>query len=177
MIRRNTQNRKMKINLHCPNCGMLLTDKKTEGFVLDAQTYCCKGCAEGKGCTCREVRMPRSKGGNRRGDIGQRNPENSPRDRNFNQEVSTSGETLGVRAEKLRAAKARSVPPPASPPVAAVNSSSAEITAREWIASLKQEPRAASPPINALDLLVGRDSHRAHFPGIFRARRSLAPPC
>lgn len=78
---------------------MLLTDKRTEGFVRDNQTYCCQGCSEGAACTCREIRITRSKGGNRRGDFGQRNPENSPRDRNFNEEVSTSGRPLGHRSE------------------------------------------------------------------------------
>ncbi len=91
MIPRNVQNVKMRVNLSCPTCGMSLTDKKTEGYVLGNETYCCAGCAEGTGCTCRDVKLPRAKAGNRKGKIGQRNAENSLRDNNFNGDIDTSG--------------------------------------------------------------------------------------
>ncbi len=91
MIPRNSQNAKMQINLACPTCGMSLTDKKTEGFVLTGETYCCRGCAEGTGCTCRDVNASRSKAGNRKGKIGQRNADNSMRDNNFNGQINSSG--------------------------------------------------------------------------------------
>lgn len=42
----------------CPNCGMQQSEwlaTEGEGFNLDGQTYCCRGCAEGSGCTCRQA--------------------------------------------------------------------------------------------------------------------------
>jgi len=29
-----------------------------EGYTHEGETYCCQGCAEGTGCTCREVSRP-----------------------------------------------------------------------------------------------------------------------
>ena len=47
------------------------------------------------------------KAGNRRGDLGQRNPENSHRDRNENEEVDTSGRLTGINKQETRKAPAR----------------------------------------------------------------------
>lgn len=41
----------------CPGCGMQKTEwkgNKGRGFEGDDDTYCCRGCAEGSGCTCTE---------------------------------------------------------------------------------------------------------------------------
>jgi hypothetical protein len=95
MIPANKRSQNIRINLNCPVCGMTLDDPRSEGFAKGTETYCCQGCAEGSGCTCCDPRIPVSRGGNRRGTIGKRNPENSVRDRNFNQEVSTSGRPIG----------------------------------------------------------------------------------
>ncbi|MDQ6632365.1 MAG: hypothetical protein M3Y82_11535 [Verrucomicrobiota bacterium] len=43
----------MQIDLTCPHCGMSLADQASEGFILNGETYCCAGCAEGTGCTCK----------------------------------------------------------------------------------------------------------------------------
>lgn len=102
MIRRNQQNRKAYVDLNCPGCDMRLDAKKAEGFVSEGQTYCCAGCAEGTGCTCTEIRLKPKKAGQKPGHMGQRNAENSIHDRNFNQEVTTSGERLGHRKETRR---------------------------------------------------------------------------
>jgi hypothetical protein len=40
----------------CPVCGMRKEQWKGnggEGVTRDGQTYCCRGCAAGTGCTCR----------------------------------------------------------------------------------------------------------------------------
>ena len=40
----------------CPNCGMLKSEwrgNRGEGYHLEGVTYCCEGCAEGTGCSCR----------------------------------------------------------------------------------------------------------------------------
>ena len=98
IIRSNT---KARVNLACPECGMDLRKAPQGGFEKYGETYCCRGCAEGTGCTCyagTEVR----KSFNRPGDIGWRNAENSPRDRNFNQERTTSGDVIGRRPNKTR---------------------------------------------------------------------------
>lgn len=39
----------------CPNCGMARSEWKGnsgKGYTKDGETYCCRGCAEGTGCTC-----------------------------------------------------------------------------------------------------------------------------
>ncbi len=39
----------------CPNCGMPKSEWQGdggEGYTKDGVTYCCRGCAEGTGCTC-----------------------------------------------------------------------------------------------------------------------------
>src|SRR5687767_15992253 len=90
MIARNRQNRKARVNLNCPTCGMELTKGVADGFIRDSQTYCCQGCAEGTGCTCLLPVIKTGKTFNRPGSVGQRNPENSQRDRNQNEEVDTS---------------------------------------------------------------------------------------
>jgi hypothetical protein len=98
VIRTNT---KARVNLACPECGMSLMKAPQGGFVKYGDTYCCRGCADGTGCTCyagTEVR----KSFNRPGDIGQRNAENTPRDRNFNAEVNTSSEPIGKREEATK---------------------------------------------------------------------------
>lgn len=52
MIPRNQQNRKSRVDLRCPTCGMDLTNPATRGYTWDGDTYCCEGCANGTGCTC-----------------------------------------------------------------------------------------------------------------------------
>jgi hypothetical protein len=40
----------------CYKCGMLKANWKGNegrGYTKDGLTYCCQGCAEGTGCTCR----------------------------------------------------------------------------------------------------------------------------
>lgn len=40
----------------CPNCGMARNEWRGnggQGYEMAGQTYCCEGCAEGSGCTCR----------------------------------------------------------------------------------------------------------------------------
>jgi hypothetical protein len=36
----------------CPNCGKTLTAWPEQSYVQDGVSYCCRGCAEGTGCTC-----------------------------------------------------------------------------------------------------------------------------
>lgn len=37
----------------CPACGMERMDwPNPAGYVKEGQVYCCRGCAEGTGCTC-----------------------------------------------------------------------------------------------------------------------------
>jgi hypothetical protein len=100
MIPRNKQNRKLQMNLNCPTCGMDLTRPQIQGFVSGNETFCCQGCADGSGCTCNKSRVIRKKAGIRHGDIGQRNPENSRRDKNQNMEVDTSGRPTGIHRAK-----------------------------------------------------------------------------
>jgi hypothetical protein len=40
----------------CPACGMPKSAWKAnngQGYTKDGRIYCCQGCAEGTGCTCR----------------------------------------------------------------------------------------------------------------------------
>lgn len=38
----------------CPNCGMEQAEwQDSEGCEKDGATYCCQGCADGTGCTCK----------------------------------------------------------------------------------------------------------------------------
>jgi hypothetical protein len=93
IIRTNT---KARVNLRCPECKMDLRKAPQGGFAKYGETYCCRGCADGTGCTCyagTEVRKSFS----RPGDIGWRNPENTPRDKNFNAERDTTGKEIGKR--------------------------------------------------------------------------------
>jgi len=42
----------------CPTCGMEQRDwkgSKGQGYQQDEETYCCRGCATGAGCTCQET--------------------------------------------------------------------------------------------------------------------------
>ena len=42
----------------CPRCGMSSmewTADDGDGYVVDRETYCCRGCADGRGCTCHEL--------------------------------------------------------------------------------------------------------------------------
>ena len=39
----------------CPGCGMVKNEWPGEGYSHEGQTYCCQGCAEGTGCTCKMV--------------------------------------------------------------------------------------------------------------------------
>ncbi|MEW6158416.1 MAG: hypothetical protein AB1813_13365 [Verrucomicrobiota bacterium] len=67
------------------------------GFVQDGETFCCRGCAEGTGCTCLSTPAAKRKAFNRPGSLGHRNPENTFRDRNQNRELDTSGRRIGER--------------------------------------------------------------------------------
>ncbi len=99
MIPKNRENRKARINLTCPACGMKLTKGMADGFIRDSQTYCCQGCAEGTGCTCFLPVIQTRKSFNRPGSVGHRNSENTARDNNQNEEVDTSGHWFGHRKE------------------------------------------------------------------------------
>ena len=40
----------------CPKCGMTRDEWRGDGgqgYTSEGQTYCCRGCAEDTGCTCR----------------------------------------------------------------------------------------------------------------------------
>ena len=93
VIRTNT---KARVNLACPECRMDLRKAPQGGFTKYGDTYCCRGCAEGTGCTC-YAGTETKKSFNRPGHSGQRNAENTPRDRNFNAERDTSGHVIGKR--------------------------------------------------------------------------------
>jgi hypothetical protein len=96
IIRTNT---KARVNLACPQCGMDLKKAPHGGFAKYGETFCCNGCADGTGCTCyagTEVKKSFS----RPGDVGWRNPENSPRERNDNEERDTSGRVTGKGRDK-----------------------------------------------------------------------------
>jgi hypothetical protein len=89
-------NAKSRVNLACPQCGMDLRKAPQGGFAKYGDTFCCGGCADGTGCTCYAGNETK-KSFNRPGDRGQRNAENSPRDRNFNGEQNTSSRPIGKR--------------------------------------------------------------------------------
>jgi len=36
----------------CPTCGKPLAEWKEHAYVQGGVSYCCRGCAEGTGCTC-----------------------------------------------------------------------------------------------------------------------------
>jgi hypothetical protein len=93
VIRANT---KTRVNLACPECGLDLRKAPNGGFANYGDTYCCRGCATGTGCTC-YAGTETKKSFNRPGAIGQRNAENTPRDGNFNAEENTSSERIGRR--------------------------------------------------------------------------------
>src|SRR5687767_6205930 len=93
IIRTNT---KARVNLRCPECAMDLRKTPQGGFVKYGDTYCCRGCAEGTGCTC-YASTAIKKSFRRPGDIGQLNPENSIQDNNYNAEVTTSSVPIGKR--------------------------------------------------------------------------------
>ena len=42
----------------CSNCGMFrhMWSAEGEGFALEGEQYCCRGCAEEIGCRCEEPR-------------------------------------------------------------------------------------------------------------------------
>lgn len=42
----------------CPGCGMNKNEWPGEGYAHEGESYCCQGCAEGTGCTCRSVSEP-----------------------------------------------------------------------------------------------------------------------
>ena len=43
---------KTRMSLACPQCSMNLMKAPQGGFVQYGETYCCRGCANGSGCTC-----------------------------------------------------------------------------------------------------------------------------
>src|ERR1041385_4421711 len=73
VIRTNT---KARVNTACPECHMDLRKAPQGGFEIYGETYCCRGCAEGTGCTC-YAGTETKKSFNRPGDIGWRNAENN----------------------------------------------------------------------------------------------------
>ena len=99
IIRTNT---KARVNLACPQCGMNLKKAPQGGFGKYGDTFCCRGCADGTGCTCNAATTVR-KSFSRPGDIGWRNAENSARDRNDNREVDTSSQPIGKREADIPA--------------------------------------------------------------------------
>jgi len=66
------------------------------GFTKYGDTYCCRGCGQGTGCTCAAAPSVQ-KSFRRPGDIGQRNPENSTKANNYNAEATSSSEPIGKR--------------------------------------------------------------------------------
>jgi hypothetical protein len=45
----------MAFEQSCPNCGMAREDwqgNNGQGYTAGRETYCCEGCATGRGCTC-----------------------------------------------------------------------------------------------------------------------------
>ena len=42
----------------CPGCKMIKNDWPGEGYTQGGETFCCQGCAEGTGCTCKTVPVP-----------------------------------------------------------------------------------------------------------------------
>ena len=42
----------------CPGCGMIKNEWPGEGYTHEGESYCCQGCAEGTGCTCKKVAQP-----------------------------------------------------------------------------------------------------------------------
>ncbi len=80
---------KARVHLACPECGMSLMKAPQGGFVKYGDTYCCRGCADGTGCTCyagTEVR----KSFNRPDSMGR------------NAEVNTSSEPIGKKKSATR---------------------------------------------------------------------------
>jgi hypothetical protein len=92
-IRNNT---KARVSLACPGCGMDLRKTPQGGFSEYGDTYCCRGCADGTGCTC-DAKIATKKSFSRPGNIGWRNAENSARDKNDNKERDSSGRKIGKR--------------------------------------------------------------------------------
>jgi len=45
-------------NPACPGCGMIKNEWPGEGYSHEGETFCCQGCAEGRGCTCVNVAHP-----------------------------------------------------------------------------------------------------------------------
>jgi hypothetical protein len=37
---------------NCPNCGADMGQAQKNTFSKEGDSYCCRGCAEGTGCTC-----------------------------------------------------------------------------------------------------------------------------
>lgn len=151
MIPRNTQNRKSRTNLACPSCGMDLTKPQIQGFIFRNETFCCQGCAEGSGCTCNEPRVIAKKTGNRRRAVGQRNPENSSRDKNQNLEVDTSGRATGVHRKETSKAPRRQ-----------------QIRGKRYASGKKVSPRLAKERTSTREQSRGR----SEFRGAMNSRRT-----
>jgi hypothetical protein len=66
------------------------------GFVQYGETYCCRGCADGSGCTCYAGSEARRSSG-QSSDLGRRNRESTPRGRNDIKQVETSSRPAGKR--------------------------------------------------------------------------------
>jgi hypothetical protein len=44
------------MNERCSRCGLLRSEWKEDGglgYVRNGQVFCCRNCAEGRGCTCK----------------------------------------------------------------------------------------------------------------------------
>ena len=103
----------------CPKCGMPQTEwlgSAREGYVKDGETYCCQGCAEGPGCTCR-VANPGVTSAQGEGDAAQLLM--TPRDRNGR--PLDPAEVRGEHTQLVDTAGSRPAPPAENPQKATSN--------------------------------------------------------
>ncbi|HET7624873.1 MAG TPA: hypothetical protein VFM25_06360 [Verrucomicrobiae bacterium] len=139
------RNTKAYSDLRCPGCGIDLTESTGGGFVRDNQTYCCEGCADGTGCTCELPAALVRRSNNRRGDRGQRNKENSWRDRNLGTR-DTSGRPISKSRTGLPERRMRMVQPEISNPgYAHASAETRAETTREAHRRRKQIARLGRP--------------------------------
>ena len=93
VIRNNTRAR---VKVACPGCGMDLRKAPQGGFSEYGDTFCCRGCADGTGCTCNAT-AGLKKISNRVASTTGRKAENSAGARTGNQEIDESGREIGKR--------------------------------------------------------------------------------
>lgn len=108
----------------CPNCGMQQTEwigSDREGFTLRGQMFCCQGCAERSGCTCR-VANPGVTAADGEGDAAQMLM--TPRDRNgapIDPNEIGAADRRGEHVQLTETAVSRSTPPAENPRTASSN--------------------------------------------------------